>query len=242
MPPKNPWTNICWRNTIADYDKCSVFPFLVGCNHPNIEQQIHNELLPEPFLGDFRANVYLLNGNPKFTDKDYLFVGDKNFEKKIQHTLNQDLTGAIIPFIWLDKTTPVSKGRRNQHPGYRWWMDKMKNAIQYMKSTLRINRIPNICCIEYYPYISKKMPSLPILLSDMYVDYYINDAIIQDKWIVVMFHYKEWLKRIPALRHYPKLLKCSSQRNVIISQRNLINVAAQRKINTIEWDQLIKSM
>ena len=241
MPPKNPWTNISWQNTIADCDKCSVTPYLTGYNYVVKEQQIHNELLPEPFLGDFRAQVYLLNGNPKFINEDDLYIGDSTLENLIQKTLTQNLKGPIVPFIWLNysQTTSVSKGR---HPGYSWWESTMKYAIQDRKALLNKNNTPNMCCIEYIPYLSVNFPLLPNLPSQAYVDYYINNAIENGKWIIVMRHYTEWMKRIPNLLRCTHLLRCVNAQRATISEKNLLDVHKNHIIGNQDWMNLLKAM
>ena len=84
MPPKNPWTYISWCNTIADCDKQSVVGHLVGFGKGKQSTQSHNEMLPEPFIGDLNANVYLLNGNPGVTSIDLALTNDAAYEKFIQ--------------------------------------------------------------------------------------------------------------------------------------------------------------
>jgi hypothetical protein len=229
MPPKNPWTNISWKNTIADCDKTAVRKYLVGFGRCTAKRQIHNEMLPEPFIGDLGANVYLLNGNPGFSTSDLLLVNDSTFEKQIQDTLNQ----VSRSFMWLQKSTSVIY--KDLHSGYNWW-----NRV--MKEVLKKKAHPRICNIEYYPYHSCSIPAgLPYLPSNAYVDCYINDAIAKGKWIIVLRCRDEWLARIPKLNGYSKLLFCCSRRNVRVSQNNLCD-AKNIKINNSIWNTLINAM
>ena len=226
MPPKNPWTKISWRNTIADYDKFCVVPFLIGYGKGTSAHQLHNELLPEPFHGDFNAGVYLLNGNPGFSNDDLLYLGDKYLESAIKKTLNQKSTGSHVPMIWLDKTFKA-------YPGYKWWNRILKDFIAH-----KFN--PKLCVIEYSPYHSKNLPSLPSLPSDDYVNWHIQEAIKQEKWIIIMRCEKQWLNRIPQLIGYSRLLRCSSPQNVKISLNNLID--KHGKISPITWNNILKSL
>ena len=86
------------------------------------------------------------------------------------------------------------------------------------------------------------MPSsLPSLPSNAFVDWYIDDAIDKDKWIIVLRCRDEWLTRIPKLSGYSKLLFCYSRRNVRVSQNNLCD-AKNNKINNSIWNSLINAM
>ena len=232
MPPKNPWTNISWNNTIADCDKSIVAHLLVGLGKGSEKSQIHNEMLPEPFIGDLNANVYLLNGNPGVTPIDLALTNDAAYEKFIQDTLCQ--RSRPFPFMWIIPKTP-SVISVNRHSGYDWWEDRLSDV-------LAVKPDPNICNIEYFPYHSLKMPSsLPSLPSNAFVDWYINDAINKNKWIIVLRCRDEWLTRIPKLSGYSKLLFCYSRRNVRVSQNNLCD-AKNNKINNSIWNSLINAM
>ena len=229
MPPKNPWTNISWKNTIADCDKNAVQKYLVGFGEWTVKTQIHNEMLPEPFIGDLGANVYLLNGNPGLSTSDLSLVNDSTFEKQIQDTLNQVLKS----FMWFQKSTSIIY--KDLHSGYNWW-----NRV--MKEVLKKKAHPRICNIEYYPYHSYSIPAgLPYLPSNTYVDWYINDAIDNGKWIIIMRCEKKWLLRIPRLKSYKNKFVCSSVRNNTISPQNLLN-AAGSKITSSDWKTLLSLM
>ena len=222
MPPKNPWKNISWQNTIANVDKCHVAPFFVGMGK-SATQQLHNALLPEPFHGDLNANVYLLNGNPGFSDKDYKLIGDKTIESHIQDTLTQK--PAHVPMMWLDSNF-------NGNPAYKWWTQKLKNITLHKPN-------PKICVIEYIPYHSKSLPSLPPLPSDAFVDWWIRDAMLKDKWIIIMRCKKQWLNRIPQLTAYPKLLECTNPQNPVVSSSNLIYSATGNNISPSVWNKIL---
>lgn len=226
MPPKNPWTKISWQNTIADSDKFCIVPYLVGYGKGTSSHQLHNELLPEPFHGDFNAEVYLLNGNPGFSKDDLLYLGDKSLESAIKNTLKQKPTGSHVPMMWLDNTL-------NNYPGYKWWTRILKDVLIH-------NSNPKLCVVEYSPYHSKNLPSLPPLPSNDFVDWHILNAIKQEKWIIIMRCEKQWLKRIPQLIDYTRLLWCSSPQNVSISPNNLID--KHGKISQTTWNNILNSL
>ena len=232
MPPKNPWTNICWYKTIADCDKPIIARYLVGIGKGKQSTQIHNEMLPEPFIGDLDASVYLLNGNPGVTPVDLSLTNNTLFEKQIQDNLCQRTKP--IRFMWIaPKISPIISGCR--HSGYDWWEDKLSDV-------LALKPDPKICNIEYFPYHSYQMPSMKSSLpSNDFVDWYIIDAVKKDKWIIVLRCKDKWLNRIPALNGYPKLLFCINPRNVRISPQNLCNSSGAR-ISDITWKNLINAM
>lgn len=212
MPPRNPWKNISWCNTIADCDKAFITKYLVGLNKGKPSVQIHNEMLPEPFIGNLDANVYFLNGNPGITPIDIALTNNASFEKQIQDTLCQRPRSSQFMWIAPKLSTIISS---NRHSGYDWWEDKLSKV-------LAVNPNPNICNIEYFPYHSYKLPSSLINLpSNDFVNWYINDAIKKKKWIIILRCKNKWLQRIPKLMGNPNLLFCCNSRNVWVSEKNL---------------------
>ena len=236
MALENPWKNICWENTIADCDKLIVAECLAGSGKGKLGTQIHAELLPEPFIGDFNANVYLLSGNPGLSQKDFWFVFNKELESQLQETLLQNPESDIKPvhFMWLDNRVS-NRICATRHPGYDWWG-------KILSSILPINDNPKICDIEYYPYHSQNIPRFSEELpSNKYVDYFIRDAIKKDKWIIILRCKNEWKKRIPELKKHKKLLFCSSAQNVCITENNLKG-ANDQKISKDTWNALLEAM
>ena len=226
MPPKNPWEKISRKNTIADCDRSLVQPYLIGLSKRIVNQQIHNELLPEPFLGNLNANVYLLNGNPGYSPQDSLATNDSLFESEIQKTLKQNSGTAPTSFLWLDSAFRF-------YPGAIWWRKKLNQV-------LKIKSNPKICVVEYFPYHTENLPKLISLPSNNYLDWYINDAIDKKKNIVIMRCASEWIARIPKLSNYNYFM-CSNTRNVSITEGNLLYKNG-RLISHSDWINLIKAM
>ena len=235
MAFENPWKNISWYNTIAECDKTIVSECLAGSGKAKPETQIHCELLPEPFIGDFNANVYLLSGNPGLSQMDFLYVFNKELEAQLQETLLQNPESHNpVHFMWLDNRGS-NRVCATRHPGYEWWQ-------RILSSILPVNDNPRICDIEFYPYHSRNIPKFSEQLpSNAYVDYYIREAIKKNKWIIILRCKKEWQDRIKELKTHKKLLYCSSAQNVCVTENNLVGLDGQ-KISKDTWNALLEAM
>jgi len=208
---------------------------------------IQPKISPEPFWGYLEnANVYILSGNPGFGGIEEIIDRKSKFKEAMMGNLNRKSSR----LIWLDsdlrwdtriKKEEVEekyvKGKKEEyiyHPGFDYWEKKTKELRKAIQKKYQlegnIEKIPlNICIIELFPYHSKKISGemnkcAKELPSRLFVDYYIEKAIKEGKWIVIARCKSEWLDRIKKLKDYKnasnRVLVTSSQQ-MSLTQKNL---------------------
>ncbi len=251
MPPKNPWKSISWKNTIAKDDiPCIRHLLFSTCTNPADKPYcIHDELLPEPFMGDLHSEVYVLNGNPGYSQLDSFYKGDGLLEQLIKDNLNLKVPN----LLWLDSAKPIrqkyinnggkwpvyAKSGNKIKDGYEWWNEAAGKLVRLLSHT------PRFCNIEYFPYHTEKkdkIMKIKNLPSNAFADWYVRDAIRNEKWIIIVRCFKEWLERIPELQVYNqysgRVLVGDSAR-VYLTQHNL---KRKTDISRTSWADLINNL
>ena len=192
--------------------------------------KLHLKLLPEPFIGDPDAPVYLLNLNPGF-DKNDLIKDMKRKEYidciRENHKMQKSRE---YPFYFLN---PKLAGTG----GSQWW----KEGRQIKRKDGKKGKIPprlgqllikydakflskNIFCVEYFPYHSKSYSKKMKVKSQDYNIDLIKKAIKDKKIFIIMRKEKELYLLIPELEKHRAngmVFSCSSKSNPCITEKNI---------------------
>lgn len=235
MPPVNPWLNLNLNSTpiIAnDLAEITAIRNLAIKLKGNPDYDLHLDIVPEPFWGDIdKANVLILSGNPGYSGIENTFIGNKTLNDNMQGNFSQ-----ISPnLIWLDPLEPIKNTAQTSHPGYGFWQ-KITSDI------LKVKPNPNICVIEFFPYHSKKISGemkkcAMTLPSSLFVDYYIEKAIQEKKWIVIARCKSDWLNRIDG-----KWLKCklrdykNTSNKVLVTKGQKMNLTRTNLQKAVDMD------
>ncbi|NWJ48560.1 MAG: hypothetical protein HXX08_22100 [Chloroflexi bacterium] len=202
----NPWTEL-------PNDK----PYILSGDRERIEQFnkiartdhfIHDELFPEPFMGNPDAPIVLLNGNPGYSDIDLFWYQKPEFAQ---------LTKGNLVHAPSDHSFYLLNPKAAGSGGYSWWTKKLRPVISCSDQKTVAN---NIFCVEYFPYHSiraanfQKYKRIP---SQEYSFHLVEKAINRNALIILMRWEKPWLGTFPKLSNFYKL---KNTRNVIISPRN----------------------
>ena len=179
---------------------------IASCDRPNIDKLSSSdlanlclELHPEPFVGDPDADVYLLTGNPGFSDRDNCFICHPTVPsilKEVYSHKNRDFFW-IDPKYKIEAECPLSK-RIITHPGQEYWQKRLRELTE------KIGHTPRLFELEFYPYHSKdfygfmKTP----LESFGYTKYLVKKAIEDKKTIIILRHKREWVKAVPELENH----------------------------------------
>lgn len=206
QPILNPWTNIGWNlDRVADCDKSYL------ASWPN-SKYIQMNTLPEPYTGDVDSDVYCLNLNPGAA-----CICDSSapgLKKDFENYTQQTLCHSIKDNMWL---LPSFQGTA----GYTWWQQKTKWLRNWLQKN-KNRQDPRMFVIEYFPYHTVKGMKFPTNLpSYAYSDQLIRQAMENGKYIIIMRHWNEWLKRIPGLATYGKLARLKNPQNPCLTANNI---------------------
>lgn len=178
--------------------------------------KIQSHLLPEPFIGDPRARVYLLNLNPGYSRED----DDWHRNDLYRHAIIENLghKAAAYPFYFLDPHLEDAPGSAWWRRRSRWWVCDV--------GTETLAR--NLFCAELFPYHSLQYQQVPkrispdgLVPSSGYVAHLVREAIRDHRPIVAMRALPRWCKLIPELAAYSKLFCLKNRQNVSLSPNNL---------------------
>lgn len=177
---------------------------------------IQSQLLPEPFIGDPGARVYLLNLNPGYSPEDDDWHGRPVYRAAIIANLRRE--SAKFPFYFLDPALEDAPGSAWWRSRLRWW------TAEFRGETLA----RNLFCAELFPYHSRVYkPALKTVSSDGlvpssgYTVHLVREAIRTNRPVGVMRAFRAWCGLIPELAGYGNLFRTNSPRNVSLSRRNL---------------------
>ncbi len=263
MATVNPWLKVDLNSTeiIADDQKeKDDIRNLAKTLKGNPDYALHLDSVPEPFWGDIvNADVFILSGNPGYGDDELekSFIGNTELINKTRDNLEQiSPTNPTSPnLLWLDPVKLIKNDEEKLHPGYQYWEGKTKELRETI-AEIQGNCNPanvklNICIIEYFPYHSKKISDEMIdcakeLPSSKFVNDYIEKAIKNKKWIVILRCKSEWLKRIKGLKEYKK--KYSDKVLIAKGQRMFItsgNLKREIDMNSDDgaptWNAFVKA-
>ena len=177
---------------------------------------LQKQLLPEPFIGDPDARVYVLNLNPGYTPKDDdAWHANPTYRTAIIDNLNH--RPAEFPFYFLDP-------RLKDAPGSRWW----KKYAGCLIDDIGIELARKLFCVELFPYHSTKYKPVPKALSpnglvpsSAYGFYLVRRAIRTGRPIVATRRFKAWRAQIPELRGYANLFRLRTTASVWLSPGNI---------------------
>ena len=214
---RNPWNNLtkCSYH-VAVCDKACILD--VNNSIHNTDDKFHLELWPEPFVGNPKAQVYLLNGNPGYTaGKDELFAKDIAFQSLVKNSIVHNTTAGCDDFIYFNEI----KCNGEEHPGCEWWMKRTKQL------RLALGRNPRLFNVEFCPYHSKNANNIPEYLpSYEYTNHLVISAINDTKIIIAMLMVNRWIARIPQLKNYPNLYRLLNSRNVCLTSGNVVSITS----------------
>jgi hypothetical protein len=203
----NPWENFYLESPYllsSDYRHVMSFNSTVGEDY-----KIHVELLPEPFLGNPDAPIFLLNLNPGYSELDLPFHEQSQYQEMWQKNILHQLQE--YPFFLLHPSV-------SNESGPRWWAQKLKEPVEFAGRKVVAN---SFCCVEYFPYHSRKFRAgKTILDSQRYNFYLVEKAVVRNCLIVCMRGRKLWFDAVPVLKDYGSLFQLKSVQNVSISRKN----------------------
>ncbi|MBL8099141.1 MAG: hypothetical protein JNK81_08150 [Anaerolineales bacterium] len=205
---KNPWFDISeFEPYLLPQDK----EIILSRNEKLKEiHQIKHNIFPEPYIGNPDAPIILLVLNPGYNDEDIFFYKQKQVPELWRNNIFHKPMD--YPFWMIDPSLNPNIG------GTKWWLKKLKEPINLVGLEKVANRI---CCIEYFPYHSRRYASFnPVLESQKYGFHLVEKAMQKNATIVLMRSKLLWFESIPKLKDYKFLFRLNSVQNVTLSRKN----------------------
>ncbi len=212
----NPWLTLSEKPPfVLDCDKQSILSFNAKAKP---EYQVHLEVLPEPYTGNPKANIVLLNLNPGFYDRNETFFQDATYEYFVKtNRANLIHEQQAFPFYHLDPNNARS-------PGYYWWSRKLKQLINRYGDQKIADEVSNL---EYFPYTSPHFGCNKFVIESQKYTFYLLEEAMKRKAIIILMRGKTlWEQAVPDLKEYPYFMLNSAQ-SASISERNCPNGYAQ---------------
>ena len=202
--------------------------------------ELHLELIPEPFEGNPEAPIYLLGGNPGYGEEgnewhikeDYLAIMSETLSHKYQANQYNP-----TDFAFFDK-------RLAEYGGTKWWKGHIADEIK--------DKIFNI---EFFAYHSTKadglkgffsqiakQPNLPTCISNQYADQLIYRAIKNKNIIIITRFEKYWLERIVNLEKYDNLYILLNHQIATVKEGNIIEYKKYKDLKSDSWSDLLNKV
>lgn len=201
---KNPWVELIQNKSyVLESDRAAI----EGHNKRRRAEQIITETLPEPFIGNVEAPIYILSLNPGYSTQERSFFSNniRIIRNNLCHYNKKN------HFYYLDNTLSCS-------PGYCWWTRTLRHLIEEFDIKFISE---NIFCVEYFPYKSMRFSNnFPALESQNYNFHLVQEAIKNNKLIVILRSNKRWFNSVGDLNNNTTPILLNS-RNPIISSGNI---------------------
>ncbi len=229
MKTANPWMTIVEGENIAECDK-DKFPknksaqqYADEINSKNIDVKLTFDCLPDPYNGNPESKVYCLCKNPGKPDS--CFVGEQAF---VDATIaNLQLKSKSC--FWAED---IMNKSGKPHEGVNWLAKRTKELKEILDGH------PDIFFIEFFPYHSSKGFYFPSHLPSYdFTDELIEQAMRENKIIIIMRERRRWLKRIKGLADYPNLYILKSPQSGYLTRNNIVRLGG----NGITEDEIKKS-
>jgi DNA-binding CsgD family transcriptional regulator len=210
---KNPWAGLSRDRQgeyIADCDREAIRKIRPGAGR---NFQLRLDLFPEPYTGDPRAKIILLNLNPGTSGDP---AEDKKDMKKLQPYAEKNIIHQTqdYPFYPLNP-------KLQSTGAYRYWTKILEHPIQDAGAE-RVAK--NVCCIEYFPYHSLQYRVNDRIPSQDYSRLLVENAIRRGALIIIARKRRVLMEQIPALAVHKaagKVLFTNSCANIKITRKNL---------------------
>lgn len=202
--------------------------------------ELHLELIPEPFEGNPEAPIYLLGGNPGYGEEGNEWHMDKHYLAIMSETLSHKYQANQYnptDFAFFDE-------RLAEYGGTKWWKGHIADEIK--------DKIFNI---EFFAYHSTKadglkgffsqiakQPNLPTCISNQYADQLIYRAIENKKIIIITRFEKYWLERIENLEEYDNLYILLNHQIATVKEGNIIEYKKYKDLKSGSWSDLLNKV
>ena len=221
----------------------------------NLTEKFELKLLPEPYIGNREAPIYLLNLNPSV--EDLLFLPDPEEIKPLKARLKSHM---ICNYLFYENKNEWIKcdeylkfkfyhldPEYKYFQGFWWWYSKLKKLLEGLQKDNKLYDSFKIVAnsffnVEYMPYHSKQYIDIVCRLPSQEFNFgLVGTALKEDKIIIIMKGKKQWMRAIPGLESHHKVYTLKSPQNSVISENNLSTINGA-EVGDAVFKRLIKTM
>lgn len=221
----------------------------------NLTENFELKLLPEPYIGNHDAPIYLLNLNPSV--EDLMCLPDPEEIKPLQARLKSHM---ICNYLFYENKNEWIKcdeylkfkfyhldPEYKYFQGFWWWYRKLKKLLEGMQKDNKLYDSFKIAAnslfnVEYMPYHSKKYINIWCRLPSQEFNFgLVETALKEDKIIIIMKGKEQWTQAIPGLEGHSKVYTLNSPQNSVISEKNLSTING-KEVGDADFKCLIKTM
>ena len=189
---------------------------------------LHFDIVPEAFIGRPDAPLVLLSNNPGY-------VGGNNDQERrradfmIKMRRNLLHESLDCPFVFLD---PMLKGSYGQ----KWWRSKLRDLIEDLGVEVVARSILNV---TYFPYASRRFGHWQVEVPTARYNFQLVREAIERKATIVRMRtgrhlWQLWLKSVPELYGYPKLIRVKNPQAATLNRTNLDESSYELILDSIE--------
>ena len=217
---ENPWNRLPDKPPfVLPEDKGKVEAFNQKQQKAGQNHSLNLDLIPEAFLGRRDATLVLLGniaGVSETGDPPSPYKQEPAFQSRLRINLHH--VPSPCPFVYLDPDIVP--------PGEDWWQRKLKHILNELGNGAAAKSIlaRNVFAVEFFPYVSWSNrythDSLRLPSQDYSFDL-VRDAVKKQEAVIVLRHgERRWLKAVPELSRYPRLVRLKNYQRGTISPNN----------------------
>jgi hypothetical protein len=195
LASENPWLQLKDRPWVLDSDRQQIETH--NTRHARTNFAIETSVLPDPFVGNPNAPIWLLNLNPGLAETDL------HHPPTVNEMIHKSLRLEADSFWYLEDEF-------SETSGHKWWRLMMGQTIRAY-GVEAVKR--SFFCIELFPYHSVSYKPLTSLLpSQKFTIDLVKLACQLDKRFIVMRQSANWTAFVPELIGAKISGLCNSQR------------------------------
>lgn len=221
----------------------------------NLTENFELKLLPEPYIGNREAPIYLLNLNPSVDD--LMCLPDPEEIKPLQARLKSHM---ICNYLFYENKNEWIKCNEylkfkfyhldpeyKYFQGFWWWYRKLKKLLEVLQKDNKLYDSFKIAAnslfnVEYMPYHSKKYINIWCRLPSQEFNFgLVETALKENKIIIIMKGKEQWTQAIPGLESHDEVYTLNSPQNSVISEKNLSAINSSEAGDAV-FKRLINAM
>ena len=210
---KNPWVHLAESPPyvlLDDRKYIDAFNRGEAERNPNPTTGLDLSLLPEPFVGNRRAPVVVLNLNPGWSLRDPENYSTPERRDAVWANLRSDEPDGQIHYAFTESFAGT--------PGGEYWR---KCFRQLLDEGIKLEQLAgSVLSVEMHGYHSRSFAPIPMTLpSQRFAFHLVEQAIEREAVVVILRGMRQWGVVVPELRG--RVVEVNNPRSATISRGNI---------------------